>query len=254
MSAQECTAALKIQDAWREWQKSRPLCTCTTTFYPDGDKMIPEKHVCLLCYVRKERAALKIQDAWREYQKIKDSCPICLQNIGIYSCKTKCGHLFCTECLLKAAQRNNSCPMCRGELIKSDNDDDDDMHEVHEMGWSMFDGDELDASHYHQNLTDYEQGYEDAVRESFDASSSYQHGYAEGIERGKEEAGRDFERRLQGEINLAKKQAYDDGVIQGSSLADDVIRSLREEIERLKRSNSRLREDLQFATQPTRKL
>ena len=148
-------------------------------------------------------AAVKIQDAWRKYQESKD---------------------------------------------------DDDMHEVHEMGWSMFDGDELDASHYHQNLTDYEQGYEDAVRESFDASSSYQYGYAEGIERGKEEAGRDFERRLQVEINLAKKQAYDDGVIQGSSLADDVIRSLREEINKLKRSNSRLREDLQFATQPTREV
>jgi hypothetical protein len=195
-------------------------------------------------------AALKIQEGGD-----KDSCQICLKNISIYSSKTVCGHLFCTECLIKAVQRNNSCPVCRFELsVNSDDDEDDDMHEVHEMGWSMFDGDEIDASHYHQNLTDYEQGYEDAVRESFDASSSYQHGYAEGIERGKEEAGRDFERRLQVEINLAKKQAYDDGVIKGSSLADDVIRSLREEINKLKRSNSRMREDIQFLTQPTRKL
>ena len=134
-------------------------------------------------------AALKIQEG-----EDKDSCQICLKNIGIYSSKTICGHLFCTECLIKALQKTNSCPVCRFELSVN-SDDDDDMHEVHEMGWSMFDGDELDASHYHQNLTDYEQGYEDAVRESFDASSSYQHGYAEGIERGKEEAGREEESR-----------------------------------------------------------
>ena len=191
-------------------------------------------------------AALKIQEG-----EDKDSCQICLKSIGIYSSKTICGHLFCTECLIKALQKNNSCPVCRFELSVN-SDDEDDMHEVHEMGWSMFDGDELDAAHYQK--TDYEQGYEDAVRESLDASSSYQHGYAEGIERGKEEAGRDFEIRLQIEIDLAKKQAYDEGVVKGSSMADEVIRSLREEIERLKRKNSRMREDLQFATQPTRKL
>lgn len=187
-------------------------------------------------------AALKIQEGGD-----KDSCQICLKNIGIYSSKTICGHLFCTECLIKAVQKKNSCPVCRFELSVKSDDEDDDMHEVHEMGWSMFDGDELDAAHYQK--TDYEQGYEDAVRESFDASSSYQHGYAEGIERGKEEAGRDFELRLQVEINLAKKQAYDDGVVQGRSIASEEIRLLREENQRLKQRNSRMREDIQFHTQ-----
>ena len=217
-------------------------------------------------------AALKIQDAWREYQKTKDSCPICLQNIGIYSCKTKCGHLFCTECLLKAAQRNNSCPMCRGELIKSDNDeDDDDLHEVHEMGWSMFDGDELDAMAHYQS--DYEQGYQDGIERgredtaeqhvrsldqaNFEENSTNQalfEQYNAGYDDARREGEEDFQLRLQVEINLAKKRAYDEGVVKGSSMADEVIRSLREEIERLKRKNSRMREDLQFATQPTRKL
>ena len=254
LSVQECDAASKIQDAWRKWQRLHPFCTCTTSFYPDGDKMIPEKHVCLRCYEwiqgKKENAALKIQDAWRKYQESKDSCPICLMKIGVYSCKTKCGHLFCTECLLKSVQTKNSCPMCRGELIKTE--EDDDMHEVHEMGMSMFDGDELDAAAYHQ--TENSSEYEDAVRDSFDASYSYQQGYAEGIEAGRQEAEEEFQPRMREEIGIAKQKAYDEGVVKGSSLADDVIRSLREEIDRLKRSNSRLREDLQFATQPTREL
>ena len=299
MSAQECTAALKIQDAWREWQRLYPLCTCTTVFYPDGDKMIPEKHVCLRCYERmqqlrcldcgmmedfpldgsvlrshmthdgiprchkcqsayaeheeheqKENAALKIQGVWQKYRESKDSCPICFQIIGEDSCKTKCGHKICTGRLLKAVQRKNSCPMCRGELIKTE--EDDDMLEVHEPGMSMFDGDELDAAVYQR--TDYEQGYEDAVNESFNASYSYQQGYAEGIEAGREEAQEEFQPRMREEIDIATQKAYDDGVVQGRSMASEDIRLLMEEIDRLKRSNSRLREDLQFATQPTREL
>ena len=175
-------------------------------------------------------AALKIQNAWRKYRESKDSCPICFQIIGEDSCKTKCGHKFCTGCLLKAVQRKNSCPMCRGELIKTeeDDDDDDDMLEVHEMGMSMFDGDELDAASYYQ--TDYEQGRLD----------------------GREEAQEEFQPRMREEIDIATQKAYDDGVVQGRSMASEDIRLLMEEIDRLKRSNSRLREDLQFATQPTR--
>lgn len=46
------------------------------------------------------------------------------------------------------------------------------------------DGDELDAAAF--NLSD--QDYENAVNETFDASYSYQCGYAEGIERGRQEA------------------------------------------------------------------
>ena len=55
-------------------------------------------------------SALKIQDAWLEYPESKDTCPICLQLIGEDSCKTKCGHKFCTECLLKAVQKNRVKP------------------------------------------------------------------------------------------------------------------------------------------------
>ena len=90
---------------------------------------------------------------------------------------------------------------------------------------SMFDGDELDAAHYHQ--TDYEQGYED----------------------GRREAEEEFRPRMREEIDIATQKAYDDGVVQGRSLANEDMRLLREEINRLKRINSRMREDIQFHTQ-----
>ena len=176
-------------------------------------------------------AAQKIQDAWRKWQESKDSCPICLKTIGEDSCKTKCGHRFCTECLLKTVKRKNSCPLCRRTLVEDQEVVED---EVHELGMSMFDGDELDAASHYQ--TDYEQGYED------------------GIERGRREAEEEFQPRMREEIDIATQKAYDDGVVQGRSLASEDIRLLREEIKRLKQRNSRLREDLQFATQPTREV
>ena len=244
MSAQECASALKIQDAWRKHKNSLLCCfDCgmKEDFPLDGSVMsahmthdgMPRCHQCQSAYSdydeqkKKENAALKIQDAWRKYQESKDSCPICLRIIGEDSCKTKCGHLFCTECLLKTVQKKNSCPMCRDELIKSDEDD---MHEVHELGMSMFDGDELDAAVY--QLTDYEQGYED----------------------GKHDAEEEFRPRMREEIDIATQKAYDDGIVQGRSLANEDMRLLREEIKRLKQSNSRMREDIQFMTQPSREV
>ena len=181
---------------------------------------------------------------------IKRFLPICLKIIGEDSCKTKCGHRFCTGCLLKAVQRNGSCPLCRGELIEGQGFvEDQEVDENHELGMSMFDDDELDPTdpHYQFNLSD--QDYENAVNESFAASSSYQHGYAEGIEVGRRESEEEFQSRMREEIDIATQKAYDDGVVQGRSLASEEIRLLREENQRLKKRNSRMREDIQFHTQ-----
>ena len=234
MSAQECTDALKVQEAWR-CQKSHLSCTCTTTFYPDGDKMIPEKHVCLRCYEwmqkKKENAALKIQEAWREYQRSKDSCPICLQIIGEDSCQTKCGHRFCTGCLLKAVQRNSSCPLCRGELIKTDEVEDNAIR-AEEYASSVDQANFEENSLDHMLFEQYNAGYDDA----------------------RQDGEEDFQLRLREEIDIATQKAYDDGVVQGRTMANEEIRLLKEEIDRLKRSNSRMREDLQFATQQTREV
>ena len=328
MSAQECTAALKIQEAWRKWQGSHPICTCTTVFYPDGEKMIPEKHSLLRCcdcgmredfpldgsvlywhmltlppmdimvprchqcqsayaehdeLEKKEKSAVQIQEAWQKYRE-SHSCPVCLTIIGKDSCTTKCGHKFCTGCLLKAVQRNSSCPLCRNPLLEN-GEVVDDEDEENEMGLSMFNGDELDAAVYYQ--TDYEQGRLDGRQEAaeeyartvdqtnFEINSVYNDGrqevqeenarsgdqisirltyYDQGYEDGRQHAEEEFQPRMREEIDIATQKAYDDGVVQGRSLASEDIRLLREEVKRLKQRNSRLREDLQFATQPTREI
>jgi hypothetical protein len=45
-------------------------------------------------------------------------CAICLSDIGENnSCITECGHPFCLACILRAAQDNTACPLCRNQLI-----------------------------------------------------------------------------------------------------------------------------------------
>ena len=42
-------------------------------------------------------------------------CPICTENIcGLY--KTKCGHLFCEECIKEWLSENKKCPVCMKEF------------------------------------------------------------------------------------------------------------------------------------------
>ena len=58
-----------------------------------------------------------------EHEKEIDSCPICLDEIGEKNnCVTECGHKFCLKCLSIALQGNNTCPMCRAELVSRSED------------------------------------------------------------------------------------------------------------------------------------
>ena len=48
----------------------------------------------------------------------KKECPICMEYLSTtknYTI-TKCGHEFCTTCLLKSCVRNGKCPICRDPL------------------------------------------------------------------------------------------------------------------------------------------
>lgn len=52
--------------------------------------------------------------------KEQKECPVCYdkltkKNITI----TKCGHEFCTTCILKSAIRNGECPLCREKLCEN---------------------------------------------------------------------------------------------------------------------------------------
>ena len=58
-------------------------------------------------------ASQKVQEEEEDIQ----TCPICCEIIGSSYAKTKCGHIFCCECLLRASQENVNCPLCRTELV-----------------------------------------------------------------------------------------------------------------------------------------
>jgi len=52
-------------------------------------------------------------------------CAICLTEgispDGKNICVTECGHTFCLSCILRAAQANTSCPLCRNVLVPPKN-------------------------------------------------------------------------------------------------------------------------------------
>ena len=79
-------------------------------------------------------------------------CCICMDSINsaINNCTTPCGHMFCFQCLAKALEQNNTCPMCRAVLMEvpdEELDSDDDEYETDSDDESVeqFDDDTLRA-------------------------------------------------------------------------------------------------------------
>ena len=57
---------------------------------------------------------------WKKLQKLElksDICPICMDKSTVI---TKCGHLFCAECIKKHVNTYNFCPNCRNESNRDD--------------------------------------------------------------------------------------------------------------------------------------
>ena len=47
-----------------------------------------------------------------------EKCPICYEKIQKYGfCITNCKHQFCMDCMMKHIQNNQSCPLCRAEVL-----------------------------------------------------------------------------------------------------------------------------------------
>ena len=119
-------------------------------------------------------------------------CPVCLDDIGEKnSCVTECGHTFCLKCILRAAQENTACPMCRNVLV-----------------------DEPENTHSPEDIENYMTEYiEEYMAEDLEAA------YARGCDEGREwgqsdgydvgwgEAAQEFQeeiRRLKGELKKFK--------------------------------------------------
>eukprot|EP00656_Telonema_subtile_P024424 TRINITY_DN26662_c0_g1_i1.p1 TRINITY_DN26662_c0_g1~~TRINITY_DN26662_c0_g1_i1.p1 ORF type:complete len:186 (+),score=33.36 TRINITY_DN26662_c0_g1_i1:78-635(+) len=55
-----------------------------------------------------------------EPASLRNNCAICLETIPSQSmASTKCGHVFCFECIKAAVAANKSCPTCRCKLTKT---------------------------------------------------------------------------------------------------------------------------------------
>ena len=50
--------------------------------------------------------------------KENECCPICLEDLKDmkYRRKTKCGHIFCSECLREWLHKKQVCPLCNVDL------------------------------------------------------------------------------------------------------------------------------------------
>ena len=55
-------------------------------------------------------------------------CIICYESLSATKnmCITECGHEFCFTCMMKHAQRNNGCPICRAAIIEEISDSESD--------------------------------------------------------------------------------------------------------------------------------
>lgn len=64
-----------------------------------------------------------------------EDCVICMESLGDKNiCVTKCGHKFCTSCLLRSAQKNRSCPLCRTVLVPKNNFYEEEYEEAYQSG------------------------------------------------------------------------------------------------------------------------
>ena len=156
-----------------------------------------------------ENAVMKIQAAWHKYRNSKDICAVCMNIIGNDCSTTKCGHKFCTGCLLQAVQRNGSCPMCRNALLEN--------QEQH-----------IEA--LIEDDYEYDYDYDDIITTEYDVGNDvgYDMGYSHGIQT----AAEGLRNRMREEIDIITQQTYEDGVINGRRLADESMCRLREEYEK----------------------
>ena len=87
-------------------------------------------------YIYSKESADKCLDAKNHIVKIyrkkileQNECAICLEKIDTEKnfVVTKCGHNFHSDCLIKALEKNNKCPMCREQLKENNKKDIDNI-------------------------------------------------------------------------------------------------------------------------------
>ena len=198
----------------------------------------------------KVACAIKIQRWWREIKSAAEvagddvlECAICYEAIGDRdSATTSCGHKFHFSCMTKAMQRNSTCPMCRNSLVEP--------LVVYEEDLDLDD---------HQQLEN--QAYDEAYQEGFSEGRSmyeeyYQHreahyaeyeqaaetrGYERGVASVEERYQREMDQYHQAKMDI--QSVYESGVVDGRSIANEDLRLMRAQLERIKQEHDALRKD-----------
>lgn len=79
--------------------------------------IINDDSVVIECEIRLQNPINNTLNPRKRRFQVEMECAICLENI-VYQrvSSTRCGHLFCSECIEKAIAVQNQCPMCKTEV------------------------------------------------------------------------------------------------------------------------------------------
>ena len=225
----------RIQDAWRAFQENRKgVCMdcgapfkdflrCPSAKTHDG---VPRCEQCEKCYA--------------------NDCPICLESVAPMaknSCITECGHVFHLECMMRHNLNSSSCPMCRNPLEKR-NEDFIRQPVQPEIHW------QAEASIREEAYND---GYEQGISEQEEAEIEMMQ-LCEDIS-----GDNDLPRFVMNTVNdlqvavrelegsrVREQAAYDSGVVDGRSIANEDIALLRAGKESLERQVDIINKELKL--------
>ena len=65
--------------------------------------------------VRKKKKTRK-RRVKKQYETEDHDCSICFEDCKKKGCELECGHRFHTKCIFKWLSKNDTCPLCRGEV------------------------------------------------------------------------------------------------------------------------------------------
>ncbi|KAE8806526.1 E3 ubiquitin-protein ligase BRE1A [Hordeum vulgare] len=100
-------AAMPSHNTWNKRQRVAPLI-CLSPERGEGSSLQSNNAVT----ISQEPAKVVVP------KEPNFTCPVCLNKL-VEPSTTKCGHIFCTECIKQAIQFQKKCPTCRKALRKN---------------------------------------------------------------------------------------------------------------------------------------
>ena len=100
-----------------------------------------------------EERRIKLEEEIKVLSRIENNneCSICMEVIGDKNkAITECGHTFCLKCLLKSAEKKNSCPLCREKLIEYKIVDEDSLPDL-----IPIEGSDIEDNEFNENILNY---------------------------------------------------------------------------------------------------